>query len=1124
MDALDKSKDLRDGTGVPQEIESASAAENDVEVSGKIEHNHTESTEAEPIVVGDDEKDQQAEISSAGSSRRPEVEVPSPESDSSSDSEGDYGASSDFMQGLKHNVAKHFTSKTFFDAYTQRLEERAKIRDRGKQAPALVKGLVDYMRTLEERISSLEASKDAEIEAEIDSNSIAIDEIRPSEVHLDVKFFNAAAYPADAFPFEFHNEEKGAFTCSHDEQNLIRALYSKHTESQSKAQNQADPVALNAGEISILVLNVSSRAIAHFFSGVIGVGPFVNFIKFGRPFRPIIRNVGRIRDQIIKLEDLYGEVGAGSPSKTNQSQPPEPPITHESLEGAGLHADNAQTDALAAYDQPEALPHFRLFLDFVTNYLGEEIALYDSLRNGQEQQIAFEDLWMLFDRGDTIYCPLRSSIGEEYSKMGSEAPHVPVIRYTPQAYRVVATEGGMPHRSTLMRPNKSGPGNDGLDTTQLRATVVEAGDTTGETTVTEVLTQAANLSRKIRGTYGNFVVYCFYVDFDGQRYGKVQDAFIFKPYERKMDIRGLQAYPVAYASVKDLQTRGQEFLKATMVSHLQYEGLTAGPLREDINSPVVVDIRLAYEGGRDIDEALIKVPVVSSGQRGVILWMVDNFWAAPNVYVKLLHCHEKWCIGAHCTEEAFDGGQEDGGRKILSDVDIVLEEYESASLQGSKGLAQFSHLMAERSIIELLPGMVPAFALRNRKWVLLNISQLKPVEQNNEWDNLVLPPGHREMVQAMVETHTRDMQFGRDSKPGMDLVKGKGRGCIILLHGVPGVGKTSTAECVAAHTKKPLYPITCGDVGYKAEDVERNMESHFKLAHRWGCVLLLDEADVFLARRDQKDVQRNGLVSVFLRILEYYSGILFLTTNRVGDIDEAFRSRLHLSLYYPKLKKKQTKQIFKRNFERINEVNDERTKHGLPPFVYKDAEPKIMLWAEETYKTLQWNGRQIRNTFQTVLALAEFHAKQRDGDAYSPKVTRKHFKIVADAAILFNEYLAATHGADQDKMATRNFIRASTSFKPSQEYHFTGLEDDTSESSSQDDTASNDSDSDSDESDSSGRAGGSRKKPSSAKKGKSSKNSSSKKRMASTKEKKSEKKSKDKKKEKTQEESDDSDG
>lgn len=344
------------------------------------------------------------------------------------------------------------------------------------------------------------------------------------------------------------------------------------------------------------------------------------------------------------------------------------------------------------------------------------------------------------------------------------------------------------------------------------------------------------------------------------------------------------------------------------------------------------------------------------------------------------------------------------------------------------------------------------------------------------------------------------------------------------------------------------------------------MESHFKLAHRWGCVLLLDEADVFLARRDVRfpfhllstyeglniltrnskkmcsgmdwsqvrrmmtslnpNLRKNVLIqfAVFLRILEYYSGILFLTTNRVGDIDEAFRSRLHLSLYYPKLKKKQTKQIFKRNFERINEANDERTKHGLPPFIYKDAEPKIMLWAEEAYKTLQWNGRQIRNTFQTVLALAEFHAKQRDGDAYSPKVTKKHFKIVADAAILFNEYLAATHGADQDKMATRSFIRASTSFNPSQEHRFTGLEEDTSESSSQEDSsASNDSDSDSDESDSSDRAGGGKKKSSSAKKSKASKNSSSKKRKVLAKEKKSEKKSKDKKKKENKDESDDSD-
>lgn len=33
----------------------------------------------------------------------------------------------------------------------------------------------------------------------------------------------------------------------------------------------------------------------------------------------------------------------------------------------------------------------------------------------------------------------------------------------------------------------------------------------------------------------------------------------------------------------------------------------------------------------------------------------------------------------------------------------------------------------------------------------------------------------------------------------------------------------------------------------------------------------------------------NALVSVFLRVLEYYDGILILTSNRVGTFDEAIR-------------------------------------------------------------------------------------------------------------------------------------------------------------------------------------------------------------------------------------------
>ena len=65
----------------------------------------------------------------------------------------------------------------------------------------------------------------------------------------------------------------------------------------------------------------------------------------------------------------------------------------------------------------------------------------------------------------------------------------------------------------------------------------------------------------------------------------------------------------------------------------------------------------------------------------------------------------------------------------------------------------------------------------------------------------------------------------------------------------------------------------------------------FGLAEQWKAILLLDEADIFLERRATRDIQRNGIVSIFLRRMEYFRGLVFLTTNRVGHIDDAFISR-----------------------------------------------------------------------------------------------------------------------------------------------------------------------------------------------------------------------------------------
>lgn len=141
-------------------------------------------------------------------------------------------------------------------------------------------------------------------------------------------------------------------------------------------------------------------------------------------------------------------------------------------------------------------------------------------------------------------------------------------------------------------------------------------------------------------------------------------------------------------------------------------------------------------------------------------------------------------------------------------------------------------------------------------------------------------------------------------------------------------------------------------------EVERNLHHNFRMAHKWGCVLLLDEADVFLAKRNKTDLRRNAVTSVFLRSLEYYAGILFLTTNRVGGIDPAFKSRVHLTLYYPRLDLDATlklHQVF------VGRARAEQQRVGATQFKIKEKE--ILRFAKRNYRQLRkeglntWNGR-----------------------------------------------------------------------------------------------------------------------------------------------------------------------
>lgn len=146
---------------------------------------------------------------------------------------------------------------------------------------------------------------------------------------------------------------------------------------------------------------------------------------------------------------------------------------------------------------------------------------------------------------------------------------------------------------------------------------------------------------------------------------------------------------------------------------------------------------------------------------------------------------------------------------------------------------------------------------------------------------LVLPEEQTDLIDIL----TAEMDMLMD-----DIVAGKSGGTTVLCAGPPGVGKTLTAEVYSEIIQRPLYRVHSGQLGLNVSTMETALREILTRAQRWGAVMLIDEADVYIKRRDD-NIAMNAVVGVFLRVLEYFNGLLFLTTNRVDDIDEAIVSR-----------------------------------------------------------------------------------------------------------------------------------------------------------------------------------------------------------------------------------------
>lgn len=563
------------------------------------------------------------------------------DSDSSSDSDPDFrkprNIPDEIWRGFQIQRATDMGTAALYEAYLARLGRESRMKKEGhgygqhgeptgrgegdKKVPksekvkgaTMVRGIIDYTKMLEERIKKLEEavaeSKEQQLlQQETGAGTAAVntkpEEVVSAEEHtelrMEVKFFSSEGEFDPDGQWKENVKKTGSYQCNTDPKYIMRVLYTW--------VNGITPRDLHGNappphEIDILGFGILSEPIAAFFSSRLNfsVGKS-HLIRVGAPFLPLIRNLEPLRAQLTKLEGRYGSNDAGSPNATQNrdgsiasSGAKDGDTAKEADDPLPFPASSVEEPEEEKFESREALTHFRILLEFVDEYFASQLLLLQRLRLGQEEKIAFQDLWMLFDAGDTIYCPFLEG-GTTYGL--SDDRHTTKTRYLPQIFRVLGTTGGLPLRKTLAPRVK------------IRGEYDDDDDVWGNLLVSGLFRQrvlpstAVNLaSGRARDRFTPLYVVCFHVDFDGVKYGTVREIFSFKPYDGLVDIRSLGAYPIEYlrtesnpqTSEPQLEldrylSRGRKFIDVTAVSHLSYESLTVGNSREEINSAVIVDI------------------------------------------------------------------------------------------------------------------------------------------------------------------------------------------------------------------------------------------------------------------------------------------------------------------------------------------------------------------------------------------------------------------------------------------------------------------------------------------------------------------------------------------------------
>ena len=156
----------------------------------------------------------------------------------------------------------------------------------------------------------------------------------------------------------------------------------------------------------------------------------------------------------------------------------------------------------------------------------------------------------------------------------------------------------------------------------------------------------------------------------------------------------------------------------------------------------------------------------------------------------------------------------------------------------------------------------------------------------------------------------------------------------------------------------------CADLGTEPEILDERLHKTFLRGRNWGSIILLEDAEDLVCPRNKHELKRSGLVSIFLRHLEYSEGVHFITTSNDCRIDPALYSRTTLCFGLPRLSFEDQQSIWLTFIDRIDKKYLGGSTKELVSYIRNDL--KELNHGHH----IAMNGRQIRNCVDGALALA----------------------------------------------------------------------------------------------------------------------------------------------------------